>query len=664
MSTNFYDISIWEEIRSIVSWKTDRLVENINKEISKDPSLAEFQGKHPVPFQLQQIMEQRANAWVQRLYDPCCDAYKSRGKTLSADFDRAVWFYRIEPFIMGEKDSQIHNQTMGGFLNLLLCAVGSPPERRPSLTVNQKRCCFYVRTKVYETWHDKLHHLLPRIHEAAAAMAQANAREPHAARIVAGLPPDNRPAPPATPAHTFRWEDLDHQLINLKLGSLSEQMQAAIAEDERLVQSEAAKKGNSAYFLPAFFEKQEKRTREWARKVYETYCEVWQLQGGTRTWAFVKAVYERAVVPLIAARQGGAESQVMLRATRMGSTHNPQLPAALGQWHRQIQNLRVSLWREFEIETSEWKYTLAGQQAEASKPPGNSQSRGLPPDVSAKKTVPVSKAPPPPSEIRGRGVIHGPRPTEVLSDLPAYYPATLVARTSVILVQAVRKFPVQTQTLELCKYVISKLTPDFREALQNQVFRQHEAISRMQDLLRSLLVQNCGDGRRSELEKGVLKSDEWLTLITEIAREITNDTPVTAVSNQQPQGTPESGGMETATWDTIEISFLSDERVQIRNGANSETRNYAEFGFADGRSKKAKKANQAWETLRALAEQGGTIRDAAKTGRTWPKVEKRMQEIRKVLRKHFRISADPIPFVEGTGYQARFKIGCGPSFNT
>jgi hypothetical protein len=120
-------------------------------------------------------------------------------------------------------------------------------------------------------------------------------------------------------------------------------------------------------------------------------------------------------------------------------------------------------------------------------------------------------------------------------------------------------------------------------------------------------------------------------------------------------------GAEAATWGTIEISFLSDERVQIRNGTNSETRNYAELGFADGRSKKA---NQAWETLRALAEEGGTIRDGAKISRTWPKVEKRMQEIRKELRKHFGISADPIPFVAGIGYQARFKIGCGPSFRT
>jgi len=55
---------------------------------------------------------------------------------------------------------------------------------------------------------------------------------------------------------------------------------------------------------------------------------------------------------------------------------------------------------------------------------------------------------------------------------------------------------------------------------------------------------------------------------------------------------------------------LSDERVQIRNGTNTETRNYGELGFADARDGKP---NQAWVTLRALAEERGTIRDAAKT---------------------------------------------------
>src|ERR1022692_4107914 len=46
---------------------------------------------------------------------------------------------------------------------------------------------------------------------------------------------------------------------------------------------------------------------------------------------------------------------------------------------------------------------------------------------------------------------------------------------------------------------------------------------------------------------------------------------------------------------------------------------------------------QAWVMLRAMAEEKGLIRDAGKTGRDWPRVEKRMQEIRKALREHFAI---------------------------
>ncbi len=323
----------------------------------------------------------------------------------------------------------------------------------------------------------------------------------------------------------------------------------------------------------------------------------------------------------------------------------------MGQWHRQIQSLEVSLRREFEIEASERNYTLAAQQAEASKPLENFQNRGVPQDVSPKQTVPVTKAPPPISEVGGLGTIHAPRPTEVLLKLPGGYPKTLVARTFAIITEAVRKFPAQTQTQELCRYVICELTPHFRKALRDKVFQQDQALSTMNDLVRELIFHNCGEGKRSEVEKEVRKSDECLLLTSEIATEVDDDAA---------QVTPESGSLEATTWDIIEISFLSDERVQIRSGAKTETRNSAEFGFEDRRSGKP---IQAWETLRALAEQGGIIRDTAKTGRTWPKVEKRMQEIRRVLRKHFRISEDPIPFVTGTGYQARFKINCRPSFH-
>lgn len=110
-------------------------------------------------------------------------------------------------------------------------------------------------------------------------------------------------------------------------------------------------------------------------------------------------------------------------------------------------------------------------------------------------------------------------------------------------------------------------------------------------------------------------------------------------------------------WEDIEISFLSDHRIQISAPSLNETLNYAEMGFVDDRKKTP---NSAWKTLRELAELGGRIR----TGSNWNKVEKRMQEIRKVFREQFGISDNPLPFVKGTGYQARFKISCAPSYQT
>jgi hypothetical protein len=114
-------------------------------------------------------------------------------------------------------------------------------------------------------------------------------------------------------------------------------------------------------------------------------------------------------------------------------------------------------------------------------------------------------------------------------------------------------------------------------------------------------------------------------------------------------------------WQSIEILFLSDLRVQIRiDGKNMETLTYAELGFADGRTQNP---NKAWEVLRVLAEQRGVIQDGKTVGELWPKVEKRIQEIRKELREYFGLPDDPIPFVEGMGYQATFKIRCAPSFH-
>lgn len=52
-----------------------------------------------------------------------------------------------------------------------------------------------------------------------------------------------------------------------------------------------------------------------------------------------------------------------------------------------------------------------------------------------------------------------------------------------------------------------------------------------------------------------------------------------------------------AKWENVQVSFLSDERVQIAIFDKTYTQNYAEMGFSDGRTGKP---TQAWIFLRAL----------------------------------------------------------------
>jgi hypothetical protein len=110
-------------------------------------------------------------------------------------------------------------------------------------------------------------------------------------------------------------------------------------------------------------------------------------------------------------------------------------------------------------------------------------------------------------------------------------------------------------------------------------------------------------------------------------------------------------------------SKMQEKRIEFENRGNfnKSAVPYNELGFEDRRTGKPK---QAWVTLRTLAEQRGLIRQPTKEHPRWSVVEKRMQEIRKILRKQFQIKSDPIPFVAGAGYQALFKISCRPSYHS
>jgi hypothetical protein len=114
------------------------------------------------------------------------------------------------------------------------------------------------------------------------------------------------------------------------------------------------------------------------------------------------------------------------------------------------------------------------------------------------------------------------------------------------------------------------------------------------------------------------------------------------------------------SWQEIEITFLSDERIEIQSGSNGRTTyNYGELGFEDRRNGKP---SLAWEVLRELARRDGDMpRPPAGTPRA--KIQKRIEEIREKLGSHFKIAGDPIPF-NGNTYKASFKVGLRRSFDT
>jgi hypothetical protein len=124
------------------------------------------------------------------------------------------------------------------------------------------------------------------------------------------------------PAESFRWSNLDQAIVSPKLSKLTSEMQEAFMSDEAEISFEGRKRGNSAYFLPTFLDKQVERVDEWARQEYEIYCESVYEQGHYVTPEFLRDVYENAIKVLIHVRRATIPSHFSMRAHRTGERFN------------------------------------------------------------------------------------------------------------------------------------------------------------------------------------------------------------------------------------------------------------------------------------------------------------------------------------------------------
>lgn len=97
----------------------------------------------------------------------------------------------------------------------------------------------------------------------------------------------------------FRWEDIDHRLVTLRLNDYATDLDVQIDADERRITFENRFNMNAAALPFLILEMKQKHVDEWLRKIYETYCDVWHKQGRSKCPDFVRAVFFRAMVPFL-----------------------------------------------------------------------------------------------------------------------------------------------------------------------------------------------------------------------------------------------------------------------------------------------------------------------------------------------------------------------------
>jgi hypothetical protein len=102
----------------------------------------------------------------------------------------------------------------------------------------------------------------------------------------------------------FRWEDIDHSLVSLRLTELAIEMRDRTKTDEAHIRFENRSNLNSNAVPSLVLKMKRERADEWAQRVYEIYCDVWQKQGNVKSAAFVRAVFVHGIVPVIRARTG------------------------------------------------------------------------------------------------------------------------------------------------------------------------------------------------------------------------------------------------------------------------------------------------------------------------------------------------------------------------
>lgn len=172
----------------------------------------------------------------------------------------------------------------------------------------------------------------------------------------------------------FRWEDIDHSLVSLRMTDLAEEMHRQIDTNERHIRFENRNNLNSMATASLVLKMKQECADEWARRVYDIYCDVWQKQGQQKSQAFLRAVLVQGILPVLRARAGAIANQFSRFAIATG------LPSAvrnatLRSLQLDMQRLESRWGRRLEIEAKEYEHTHQQKGGANSNAQGDANSK-------------------------------------------------------------------------------------------------------------------------------------------------------------------------------------------------------------------------------------------------------------------------------------------------
>jgi hypothetical protein len=124
------------------------------------------------------------------------------------------------------------------------------------------------------------------------------------------------------PSASEPWTQLDHHLVNLEMQDVGAELRAKIAEEVSQIYWRNRGNLNSGSVHFAILQMHLSKMEEWATEEYSVCCHVWEEQGKLKSPAFLRAVFQRGIVPLIHARKDAVITELKDLAARTNFSAN------------------------------------------------------------------------------------------------------------------------------------------------------------------------------------------------------------------------------------------------------------------------------------------------------------------------------------------------------